>query len=113
LIIVGIVQTNITGPAISELMHLPRLTQLYLYENLLTGIIPPSIGALSELQILELHANALTGTIPSELFMLTNLDMFTAYDNNLTGSFPCADYVEQCLVAPCNHTEQNECRLLE
>ena len=44
-----------------------RPSWLYLYDNQLTGEIPPELGRLSNLTGLFLHGNQLTGEIPPEL----------------------------------------------
>lgn len=53
-----------------------------------TGMIPPEIGALGELEFLNLSGNSLTGGIPPELGMLSKLETLYLKDNNLTGSIP-------------------------
>lgn len=54
----------------------------------ITGIIPPELGNLSQLEILNLGRNTLTGTIPPELGNLTKLEALYLTENNLTGSIP-------------------------
>ena len=44
-----------------------------LYENNLTGPIPPALGTLTNLDALELYNNKLTGSIPPALGDLDNL----------------------------------------
>ena len=61
--------------------------------GLLTGAIPPELGALTSLRRLELDgANRLTGPIPPQLGALTNLESlalsFNRYDNQSTGPIP-------------------------
>ena len=48
-------------------------TELVLFNNQLTGSIPPEIGNLINLTELVLFENQLTGSIPSEIGNLTNL----------------------------------------
>ena len=58
---------------------------------LLTGAIPPELGALTSLRRLELDgANRLTGPIPPELGALTNLESLSLHFNynQLTGPIP-------------------------
>jgi len=64
------------------------LTNLQLYENQLTGSIPPEIGNLSNLSILRLYENQLTGPIPPEIGNVSNLLYLLLDENQLTGSVP-------------------------
>ncbi len=70
----------------------PRVRKLVLsgeYSHaFITGVIPPKIGALGELEFLNLSRNSLTGGIPPELSMLSKLETLYLEDNNLTGSIP-------------------------
>ncbi len=63
-------------------------TELSLYNNQLTGSIPPEIGNLTNLTYLFLENNQLTGSIPSEIGSLTNLVRLYLGDNQLTGEIP-------------------------
>ncbi|PRP81463.1 LRR receptor-like serine/threonine-protein kinase GSO2-like [Planoprotostelium fungivorum] len=54
----------------------------------LNGIIPSTIGSLSNLTQLQLEANAITGTIPDSLCQLTLLTDLHLDNNQLTGSIP-------------------------
>ena len=63
-------------------------TELDLYNNQLTGSIPPEIGNLTNLTYLNLGNNQLTGSIPSEIGNLTDLTRLYLYNNQLTGVIP-------------------------
>ena len=65
-----------------------RVIELDLYDNRLTGEIPPELGRLSNLTDLWLHDNQLTGEIPPELGRLSNLTLLRLHDNRLTGEIP-------------------------
>jgi len=63
-------------------------TELDLYNNQLTGSIPPEIGNLTNLTYLNLRYNQLTGSIPSEIGNLTNLTRLYLENNQLTEVIP-------------------------
>ena len=65
-----------------------RVVRLDLYNNDLTGSIPPELGNLASLTNLELRRNNLTGPIPSQLGNLTSLTNLELGRNNLTGPIP-------------------------
>ena len=65
-----------------------RVTELELYENGLTGPVPPALGNLASLWSLYLDGNDLTGPIPSELGRLVNLEGLGLQGNALTGPVP-------------------------
>ena len=65
-----------------------RVSNLYLLENNLSGVIPASIGALTNLITLNLSNNQLSGNIPIELGNLIKLSDLSMHDNQLIGSIP-------------------------
>ena len=67
-----------------------RVTALVLWENGLSGPIPPALGSLTNLQRLYLAGNALTGPIPPALGSLTNLELLNLFSNDLSGPIPPA-----------------------
>ncbi len=64
------------------------VTGLVLFDNLLSGSIPPELGNLTNLQSLQIYFNRLTGPIPPELGSLTNLTSLDLSSNQLIGSIP-------------------------
>jgi hypothetical protein len=64
------------------------LTYLILYDNQLTGSIPPEISNLTNLTYLYLNENQLTGEIPLEIGNLMNLQALGLDGNQLTGEIP-------------------------
>ena len=54
----------------------------------LTGIIPPELGNLANLEVLSLHSNQLSGSIPPELGNLANLRDLRLTSNALEGTIP-------------------------
>ena len=65
-----------------------RVIELWLFENQLSGEIPPELGDLANLQLLILRQNQLSGGIPPELGRLSNLELLELYDNQLSGEIP-------------------------
>ena len=61
-----------------------RVTDVVLYDNRLTGTIPPELGNLSGLASLDLSNNQLTGPIPPELGKLSDLTVLYLFSNQLT-----------------------------
>jgi len=71
-----------------ECYSIENTTSLNLYANGLTGVIPPVIGNLVNLEGLYLASNQLSGEIPSEIGNLVNLnDLYLSY-NQLSGEIP-------------------------
>ena len=81
-------ENGLTGEIPPELGGLSNLTTLVLYDNQLTGAIPPELGGLSNLTGLVLYSNQLTGAIPPELGGLSNLTQLYLGSNRLTGEIP-------------------------
>ncbi|GMI88171.1 hypothetical protein like AT2G16250 [Hibiscus trionum] len=77
---------NVSGVIPLSIGNLTNLTSLYLSDNRLTGQIPSTLGRLLSLLRLDLSKNLLTGSIPSSLFSLRNLTSLDISSNNLTGS---------------------------
>lgn len=65
-----------------------RVVGLHFLNNNLTGVIPPELGSLDELQVLDFRFNELKGTIPPELGNLANLRILHLWANDLTGTIP-------------------------
>ena len=79
---------NLTGSIPPELGNLANLTTLALHNNNLTGSIPPELGNLTSLEFLTLSDNDLSGPIPPELGNLTNLTNLRLSNNQLSGQIP-------------------------
>ena len=65
-----------------------RVIALNLQGNRLNGVIPPSLGDLTELSFLRLDDNQLSGAIPSSLGNLTKLSILSFWGNQLSGGIP-------------------------
>ncbi len=79
---------QLTGEIPPELGDLPNLESLALLANRLTGEIPPELGNAAKLWDLFLGRNGLTGKIPPELGDLTGLCCLQLNHNGLTGEIP-------------------------
>ncbi|XP_019166646.1 PREDICTED: receptor kinase-like protein Xa21 isoform X1 [Ipomoea nil] len=60
-----------------------NLKALYLHENMLSGVIPLSIGNCSQLSMLSLYSNQFIGSIPNSLGNLMLLKMLLMFENKL------------------------------
>ena len=80
--------SELTGVIPPELGQLGQLQWLSLYDNELTGVIPPELGQLSQLQWLDLGGNMLIGSIPLALSRLSQLEWLDLSGNVLIGSIP-------------------------
>ncbi|KAL4302855.1 hypothetical protein GQ457_10G021500 [Hibiscus cannabinus] len=77
---------NVSGVIPLSIGNLTNLTSLHLSDNRLTGQIPSTLGRILSLILLDLSKNLLTGSIPSSLFSLSNLTSLDISSNDLTGS---------------------------
>lgn len=78
--------TGLTGSIPPGVAALPKLRNLWLSENQLTGNIPTTYSP--NLSSLQLHGNKLTGTMPASLSNYTSLVALYVHRNNLTGTLP-------------------------
>ena len=72
----------------NECYSIENTTSLDLYANRLTGVIPPEIGNLVNLEGLYLASNQLSGEIPSEIGNLVNLIDLYLSSNQISGEIP-------------------------
>ncbi|MDE2784701.1 MAG: Ig-like domain-containing protein [Gemmatimonadota bacterium] len=79
---------GLSGVIPPELGNLANLERLDLGWNRFGGEIPAILGQLSDLRILNLRGNALSGSIPAELGGLAMLGELNLSRNELTGSIP-------------------------
>ena len=79
---------RLSGQIPPELGNLANLVHLDLSDNQLSGKLPSELGNLANIESLLLQANQLTGEIPQELGSLTNLDHLVLFRNQLTGEIP-------------------------
>ncbi|MFC1620260.1 immunoglobulin domain-containing protein [Candidatus Neomarinimicrobiota bacterium] len=85
-------QNNLSGILPLEIGNLTKLTHLYLANEpstgQMTGAIPPEIGNLVTLESLSLRGHQLSGTIPVEIGNLTSLNSLDLAYNLLSGPLP-------------------------
>lgn len=80
---------GLSGVIPPEIGNLSQLEKLYLQVNAITGSIPPEIGRLQALKELEIWDNRLTGSIPEEIGNLSKLEVLQLFENaDLTGPIP-------------------------
>ncbi|WP_162388943.1 leucine-rich repeat domain-containing protein [Spirosoma endbachense] len=81
---------GLSGSIPASLSALTNLQELNLSANQLSGNIPTSLSALTNLQRLTLSVNQLSGSIPASLSVLTNLQSLGLSNNQLSGSIPAS-----------------------
>ena len=86
--LVGQFPIVLSGVIPPELGNLTDLEWISLHSSRLSGSIPPELGNLTKLRKLDLSVNWLTGTIPPELGRLSNLEELTLSRNGLEGGIP-------------------------
>ncbi|GLT50592.1 hypothetical protein SLA2020_240690 [Shorea laevis] len=80
--IISLPRNNLLGHLPSTFgLGLPKLTELYLNQNKLTGIFPSSISNSSQLTILALDDNLFSGTLPNSLGDLRFIKRLYLHDN--------------------------------
>ncbi|KAK4793748.1 hypothetical protein SAY86_024183 [Trapa natans] len=65
-----------------------RVVSISIPKKKLHGILPPSLGSLSDLRHVNLRSNRLFGSLPLELFQVRGLQSLVLYGNSLSGSLP-------------------------
>ena len=83
-----IYDNGLTGPIPPEFGRLTNLENLYLIRNQLSGTIPPQLGQMRSLKHLDVASNRISGSIPAELAQIATLQSFAAGNNQLEGIIP-------------------------
>jgi len=78
----------LSGSIPPEIGAMSALLGLHLDFNRLTGSLPSELGNLSSLQYLMLDHNQLHGSLPPELGSLSSLQRLSLHYNKFTGSIP-------------------------
>ncbi|KAL3941800.1 MAG: hypothetical protein SGARI_000472 [Bacillariaceae sp.] len=86
--ILSLVEDNLTGVLPPEISMLSNLEEIYLNSNNIGGSIPTEVGMLSNLRRLQLTGNSLTGTLPLVLGNLPQMRLISVKNNNLVGTLP-------------------------
>ncbi|KAF7850267.1 hypothetical protein BT93_L5678 [Corymbia citriodora subsp. variegata] len=89
--LIDLSSNNFNGVIPNSVGSLTELRILNLSNNALTGSIPLSLANLTELESLDLSSNKLSGMIPPALARLTFLAFFNVSDNHLFGPIPQAN----------------------
>ena len=85
-----LINNGLNGVLPASLGTLSDLRLLYLFGNFLNGPIPPELGQLGKIEDLVLENNQLTGNIPQELGMCSSLKTLSLGNNFLDGELPAA-----------------------
>ncbi len=85
---IDLYHNNLTGIIPPEIGNLIHLKSLIFWDNNLTGIVPVELGNCTNLKTLSLEVNALTGTIPVQLSNCTLMDGFFINGNQFSGELP-------------------------
>uniref|UniRef100_A0A3Q7H5R4 Leucine-rich repeat-containing N-terminal plant-type domain-containing protein n=1 Tax=Solanum lycopersicum TaxID=4081 RepID=A0A3Q7H5R4_SOLLC len=82
-------RSGFSGTVPLQVSYLSKLISLDLSAGCyFSGIIPPTIGDLTELTNLQLFSNNFNGQLPSTILNLVQLVEFDISSNNLTGNIP-------------------------
>ncbi|PWA32852.1 protein kinase-like domain-containing protein [Artemisia annua] len=68
--------------------RLPKLNDIRIFRNNLSGQLPPDFGRYSELKIFEVSDNNFTGNLPKNLCYNGMLKRLIVYTNSLSGEIP-------------------------
>jgi hypothetical protein len=68
--------------------HNPKLMNIFLENNRLTGGLPEDASGLKMLQVIDVGSNRLSGTIPTTWMSLPKLRDFNVAGNRLSGAIP-------------------------
>ncbi|PQQ18899.1 LRR receptor-like serine/threonine-protein kinase GSO2 [Prunus yedoensis var. nudiflora] len=78
-----------SGPIPSNLDQLmPKLRQLYVSDNRLSGTIPTSICNIKDMKVVSLKNNTLFGEFPQHWSLWSGIEVIDVAHNNLSGNIP-------------------------
>ncbi len=86
----SMVNNNMTGVLPASLGNLSQLQSLVIFQNPITGNLPASLGNLSQLTILNIEYTQINGEIPASLGNLSRLTSLFLAQNQLSGSIPAS-----------------------
>ncbi|KAI3944604.1 hypothetical protein MKW98_021062 [Papaver atlanticum] len=92
----------------SLFVHMAAFSEINLYFNHLSGVIPSSVGKLVSLKKLDLSWNNLSGSIPSTIGSLKNLIILNLSKNQFSGSIPQS--IRELSKLLCMYLSQNRLR---
>jgi hypothetical protein len=84
----GLSENRLTGTIPASFSALTQVRYLYLTQNQLSGVLPAFLGSFTQLRELRLEANLFTGSIPASLGNLSALQLLQLQNNRLTGCIP-------------------------
>jgi hypothetical protein len=83
-----IYDNNVTGPLPPAICGLARLQTLHLSFNKISGPLPEKLGECRALQNLWLKGNKITGRLPDSVARLPELEYLDVHANEMSGALP-------------------------
>lgn len=80
--------TNFLEGDISEFGFMPQIESVQLFENKLSGEMPPQFGDFKNLKFLSLYTNKFTGTVPQSLGSWADFIYIDISENSFSGFIP-------------------------
>uniref|UniRef100_A0A2N9FJB3 non-specific serine/threonine protein kinase n=1 Tax=Fagus sylvatica TaxID=28930 RepID=A0A2N9FJB3_FAGSY len=86
--IIHLGENMLSGMIPRSLGNCTSLKEIHLDDNYLTGELPLEIGNLQNLMEITLANNSLTGTIPNAIFNISTIEVISLYLNQFSGQLP-------------------------
>jgi len=85
---INLFRNNLTGILPESIAQLEHLNYLNLAFNSITGVLPKEMVQLKKLKVFKIEMNRIKGAIPQTIGTMKNLEEFTAFNNFLSGTIP-------------------------
>ncbi|XP_031482555.1 receptor-like protein kinase HSL1 [Nymphaea colorata] len=83
-------ENHLTGGLPPEIANSTQLVELKLFNNMLSGVLPPDLGKNSRLMMLDLSYNRFSGELPAHLCTGKSLTDMVLLDNAFSGPIPAS-----------------------